>query len=113
MQGLGDYASAEKASVESMRSQWEINAVGPLLVFQAFKPLQSHDGAKFAVISTIGASFGVVFPIQFPMTGYASSKAAANMILKMIHFENPKLAVAAIHPGMGEHSRTSLMSAPR
>lgn len=96
-------AYADKASAESIRRLWEINALGPLLVFQAFKPLQSHAGAKFTVISSAAGSFNTVLPFhsQFPMAGYASSKAAANMLLKSIHFENPEVAVAALHPGTG------------
>ncbi|KAI8814637.1 aflatoxin biosynthesis ketoreductase-like protein nor-1 [Cladochytrium replicatum] len=107
---------------ESMREHWEINTLGPLLLFQATWPLlqkSKEKHPKFVGISTLLASVGTVQ--SYPATAYGSSKAAFNYIVRKIQVDHGAngLISFAIHPGwvasdMGnEHAQAAgLESAP-
>lgn len=73
--GIGGSGSIlDPAAIDTLRSQFETNAVGPLRLTQAFAPiLAKHDSS--AVINVISALSWVTLP---GMTGsYSASKAAA------------------------------------
>ncbi|GKK69884.1 MULTISPECIES: SDR family oxidoreductase [Enterobacteriaceae] len=73
--GIGGSGSVlDPAAIDTLRSQFETNAVGPLRLTQAFAPiLAKHDSS--AVINVISALSWVTLP---GMTGsYSASKAAA------------------------------------
>lgn len=109
---------AHEVSVQEVAEHFETNALGPLLLFQATRPLLAAgitgadvdidadaDGnvrerqPKFVAISSIVSSITNVGMFQLPNTPYGSSKAALNFILRKIHYENPNLTVLALHPG--------------
>jgi len=83
---------------QDVRSQLEVNALGPLKLIQAFFPLliKSKD-PKFLVISSTVGSIGDMMPV--PFFGYGLSKAAVNYLVRKLHFENPALTAMALNPG--------------
>jgi len=98
--GISDvYQNASVVDLNKVREHWEVNTLGPLILFQAVLPLLSKSALpKFVVISTIAAAIGLPqFPM--PLSGYGSSKAAINFITRQIHHEHPNLIAFPIHPG--------------
>jgi NAD(P)-dependent dehydrogenase (short-subunit alcohol dehydrogenase family) len=91
--------SLEKLDVEGIRKQFEVNALGPLLVTQALRS-RLGKGSKVALItSRMGSiddnSSGGGY-------GYRMSKAALNMAGKSlaVDMKAAGVAVAILHPGM-------------
>jgi norsolorinic acid ketoreductase len=89
--------------IQEIRDHYEVNFVGPLILFQALYPLlkKSKSGApKFVVISTVLGSIGDMYPV--PTTPYGASKAAINYVTKKIHqeHENDGLIAFPMHPGL-------------
>ncbi|KAJ6492745.1 NAD(P)-binding protein [Mycena vitilis] len=82
------------------RDHWEVNTLGPVVLFQAAHTLllASPTGAPiFALISTLGASMGSYHHLS--ASAYGSSKAAANFLIKVLTTEHPTLISLAISPG--------------
>jgi NAD(P)-dependent dehydrogenase (short-subunit alcohol dehydrogenase family) len=86
-------------TVESLKKQLDINAIGALVTVRAFRPLLAH-GAKIALITSRMGSIddngsGAYY-------GYRMSKAALNMAGKSLAVDlKPEgIAVAILHPGM-------------
>jgi NAD(P)-dependent dehydrogenase (short-subunit alcohol dehydrogenase family) len=67
----------------------EVNAVGPLVLFQASYNLlkTSTSSPKYVIVTSLGASItvGTKMPIHF--LPYGMSKAAANYLARKLHFE--------------------------
>ncbi|KZP20403.1 putative aflatoxin biosynthesis ketoreductase nor-1 [Athelia psychrophila] len=111
--GIANYVGpAVTTPLHEMRAHFEVNTLGPLVLFQATAALleAAHDG-KFFVMSTGGASIGDMMP--FPGTAYSSSKAAVNFITRKIHFEHEKITSVALIPGwvqtdMGDATASTL-----
>lgn len=95
------YGPAASTPLEEARAHFEVNALGPLALFQATMPLlqKSDVTPKFVAVSTILSSLGDMEQMPMPTTAYGSSKAALNYIVRKIHFENEWLIVFPIHPG--------------
>lgn len=96
------YGSAVTTPIKEVRDHYEVNVLGPLILFQAFYPLlkKSKSGVpKFVVISSALGSIGSMEPI--PATAYGASKAAVNYVTKKIHQEHEKDGLIAfpLHPG--------------
>ena len=86
------------AALESMRRQFDVNALGPLRVSSALRALMV-DGSKIAIItSRMGSLADNTSGGQY---GYRMSKAAVNMAGRSLaHDLAPDgIAVALIHPG--------------
>ncbi|GAA5903384.1 hypothetical protein JCM8208_001905 [Rhodotorula glutinis] len=84
---------------------YAVNAVGPLLLFQAFAPLLlAAPAPHFVAISTAIASLSIALP--FPVTAYGMSKAALNYLVVKIATEHgndkDRLAAYAISPGFAQ-----------
>ncbi|KAI8808558.1 hypothetical protein BJ742DRAFT_807822 [Cladochytrium replicatum] len=93
-----------KVSVKTMRDHWEVNALGPMLLFQATWPLlQKSNEAhpKFVGISTGLASVGATDALSYPGTAYSSSKVALNYIVRKIQVDHGQNGLIAfpINPG--------------
>lgn len=96
---------AENSS-EALRDHFNTNTIGPVLLFQAVKPLlQASKSGKpvFLAISTLLGSIGAQdlvagFPAKF--SPYGASKAALNWIVKRIHMEESWLITYVTHPGL-------------
>lgn len=91
---------AVSTPVSEIREHFEVNAVAPLLLFQASWPLlEKSDNPKFVTITSAVGSIGDMDRIPWPTSAYGTSKAAVNYLTRKIHFENEKLIAFPIHPG--------------
>ncbi len=91
--------TVEKLNVDGIRKQFEVNAIGPLLVTAALKD-KLQPGSKVALITSRMGSIddngsGGAY-------GYRMSKAALNMAGKSlaVDLKSSGVAVAILHPGM-------------
>ncbi|OTA97782.1 hypothetical protein M434DRAFT_26518 [Hypoxylon sp. CO27-5] len=88
---------------KDMISNFHVNAVAPLVLFQTFKPLlqKSRRSPKWISVTTGGGSISLMESIRsWVGPAYGASKAALNWITCAIHFENEWLMATAIHPGL-------------
>lgn len=91
---------------EALRDHFNTNTIGPVLLFQAVKPLlQASKSGKpiFLAISTLIGSMGAQdmlagLPAQF--SPYGASKAALNWVVRRIHLEESWLTAYVTHPGL-------------
>lgn len=112
--GISKYfGKASVTPVQEMLDHFTINAVGPLLLFQATSSLlsASHE-PKFVAISSGAGSIGGMDKLPVENTAYGSSKTALNFITRRIHFENSHLIAFSINPGwlqtdLGNHAAQS------
>ena len=94
------YALVLDTPLDAMRSDFEVNTLGPLRLFQAcYMHLSIAPQGKFILISSILGSIGVQNEMAGPVLAYGTSKAAANFLTRKIHFEYRDLVAVAIHPG--------------
>jgi NAD(P)-dependent dehydrogenase (short-subunit alcohol dehydrogenase family) len=91
--------SLESPDFDSLREQFEVNALGPLRVTSALLP-RLQRGAKVALITSRMGSIGDNGSGGF--YGYRMSKAALNMAgVSMARDLRPRgVSVAVLHPGM-------------
>ncbi|KAJ7505790.1 hypothetical protein B0H11DRAFT_1976210 [Mycena galericulata] len=107
------YGPLATTPISEFRDHWDVNTLGPVVLFQAAHTLllASPSGAPiFAVISSVVGSIGGYFPL--PAAAYGSSKAAINFVVKVLDYEHKPLVSLAIHPGwvateMGNHGAVS------
>lgn len=86
--------------INEVKEHFMINTVGPLILFQAvWALLQRSESPKFVLISSISASIADMGSNLGGTAAYGASKAAANYIVRQLHFENPSLIAIPIHPG--------------
>lgn len=99
--GISKYfGKASVTPVQQMLDHFTINAVGPLLLFQATSCLLSASPTpKFVAISSGAGSIGGMDKLMVENTAYGSSKTALNFITRKIHFENSHLIAFSINPG--------------
>jgi len=84
---------------EVVLRQIEVNAVGPMLVTQAVRPLLG--GGTNPVVLNVSSQLGsMVVGAQMPFdVGYNSSKSVMNMVTVMSATADKDVAYVAIHPG--------------
>ena len=99
--GLGDYyGPASTTPAAQLRRHFNVNAVAPLVLFQAAEPLLKKSSTpKFFIMSSNLASISLIEHIPFPGTAYGTSKCAANFITRKLHFENEWLTTVVLGPG--------------
>lgn len=88
--------------VSDLESHFRINAVGPILLFQATLGLLRRSAKpKFFTISSTGGSIGLIgmTPVEFDGGAYGMSKAAVNYAMRKLHFENPGIVIQPCCPG--------------
>ncbi|KAI1307125.1 NAD(P)-binding protein [Xylaria venustula] len=92
----------ESVTAQEMTTTYQVNAVGPLMLFQACHPLlQKAQSPKWASISTGGGSITLMGTIRsWDGSSYAAAKAALNWITRAIHFTNESLVAVALNPGL-------------
>ncbi|WVQ71176.1 hypothetical protein IAR50_000701 [Cryptococcus sp. DSM 104548] len=94
---LGPLTTASSSNFDHV---YQVNTRGPLLLYQATRPLLKDDGA-FVVISSLAGSLQKTF--FWEGNGiYGASKAAVNYLTRTIHYEEPSLKAFSIHPGLVE-----------
>jgi NAD(P)-dependent dehydrogenase (short-subunit alcohol dehydrogenase family) len=84
-----------------LEDMYKVNSIGPLKVSEAFlSHVEASDQKKIVVMSSIGGSIGSVN--EPGSTQYRSSKAAANMTMRIMSFEvaDRGISVGIIHPGI-------------
>jgi norsolorinic acid ketoreductase len=97
---MGQIAPALQTNVKSVREMFEVNTMGPLNLIQAFFPLlEKSSKPQFLVITSSIGSIGDMEKFPVPFFGYGLSKAAANYLVRKLHFENPTLTSMAFNPG--------------
>ncbi|KII83532.1 hypothetical protein PLICRDRAFT_119312 [Plicaturopsis crispa FD-325 SS-3] len=100
--GIADtWATAHEVPIPEVERHFKVNAVGPLVLFQAFYALlKAAPGTpKFVVISTFVGSIATGAAAPLGLSAYGPSKAAVNFITRKIHFENEHLISFSINPG--------------
>lgn len=97
--GLLQMESLDALDVDSIRTQFEINALGPLRVTSALLP-RMREGTKVALVTSRMGS--IADNGSGGAYGYRMSKAALNMagVSMARDLESRKIAVAILHPGM-------------
>ncbi|KAI0150150.1 NAD(P)-binding protein [Xylariaceae sp. FL1272] len=92
----------ESVTSQEMITTYQVNAVGPLMLFQACRPLlQKAESPKWASISTGGGSITLMGQIRsWDGTSYAAAKASLNWITRAIHFSNEWLVAVVLNPGL-------------
>ena len=85
-------------AMENMRTQFEVNAIGPLNLTMALRPLLG-DGSKVAIITSVMGS--MTDNTSGGYYGYRASKAAVNMIGRSlaIDLKDAGIIVGLVHPG--------------
>jgi len=92
------FGTVATTPLAEVRSHFAINAVGPVVLFQAVLPLlQAAPRPKFVVVSSNGGSIGGMR--GEPIGAYGASKAMVNYFVRKIHFENEWLIAFPLHPG--------------
>ena len=88
-----------KIDFEDVRRQFEINAIGPLRLIQAFMG-RLQAGSKVGIVTSRVGSLGD--NSSGGMYAYRASKAAANMIGLNLHHDlkGRRIAVLMLHPGL-------------
>jgi len=98
--GIYSNALASKVTVKELQEIYNVNTIGPVLLFQAsLDLLLKSEKPKFVVVSSTMGSIELAPVFPAPTTAYGSSKAAVNYIVRRIHAENEKLIAFPIHPG--------------
>lgn len=96
--GILESMSLDTLDLDSVRRQFEVNAIGPLLVTNALLPLL-NKGSKVAIITSRMGS--IADNDSGGSYGYRMSKCAVNMAGKSlaIDLRERGIAVALLHPG--------------
>ncbi|KAI1385987.1 aflatoxin biosynthesis ketoreductase nor-1 [Hypoxylon trugodes] len=95
--------SLETIDMKEMTTRFQSNALGPLLLYQTFRPLlqKSRRTPKWISMSTAGGSIELIGATRATMLpAYSASKAALNWLTRAIHFNNDWLIAIAMHPGL-------------
>ncbi len=92
------FGAIDAKGFESMRLQFEVNALGPLRVVQALRE-RLADGGKVGIITSRMGS--IADNASGGAYGYRASKAAVNAIGKSlaVDLQPRSIAVALLHPG--------------
>ncbi len=96
--GILAQETLDHLDTDSIRRQFEVNALGPLRVTAALRP-KLNKGGKVAIITSRMGS--VSDNTSGSMYGYRMSKAAVNMAGKSLaeDLKGDRVAVALLHPG--------------
>ena len=95
-----DFGPVTAIKIPSLNTHIAVNAIGPLVLFQAVSPLLEKSAQpKFAVVGSPLGSIGGMEERPYPCSVYGISKAIANYLVRKIHFENTGLTSFVIDPG--------------
>ena len=97
--GIGkDFSTVVDTTPQEMKDHFEVNVLGPLILFHAVLPLlNAASNPKFMATSSSVGSIGDAF--QYPSLAYGASKAALNYLVMKIHVEHTNITAVALHPG--------------
>ena len=100
------FGPAASVKASDLKEHFNVNTIGPLLLFQATLPLlkeAAHGSGKYVGVSSPIGSIGGMEQRPYPMTAYGVSKAALNWLVRKIHFENEDIISFALDPGYVFH----------
>lgn len=91
--------TALETTAEDLQTHLAVNAIAPLVLFQALWPLMKDT--QTPKLFNISSSVGSIEISELPGGAYGPSKAALNWITKRLHTEHEKdgLVSVAVHPG--------------
>ncbi|KAL2753032.1 hypothetical protein ACRALDRAFT_1072790 [Sodiomyces alcalophilus JCM 7366] len=92
----------EKAEIKDVVDSFSVNTVGPIVLYQAVRPLLEKSAQpKWLSISTAAASIGCLDAFNTSsVAAYGISKAAQNWFTAGVHSANKSFIAFAIHPGL-------------
>jgi norsolorinic acid ketoreductase len=96
-----DWTKVVAVDPAQLHEHFKINAIGPLVLFQAVYPLLlKRPTKKFVTVSSLVGALTDM--LAEPETAYGTSKVALNFITKRIHLEHQQDGIIAypIHPGI-------------
>jgi NAD(P)-dependent dehydrogenase (short-subunit alcohol dehydrogenase family) len=106
----------DKIDFDAARNDFDVNALGPMRMIQAFEPnVERSKQKKIVNVTSFIGSFGKMFPNAMGMN-YGASKAALNMYsVKLSHALKPKGVIVALvepilvasKPGVAENPMSS------
>ena len=77
------------------RCSFQVNVLGPIVLFQAFRDLlKASSLPRFIAISSGAGSIGMMDMVPMDMSSYGTSKVALNWVVRKIHFENDWLSTS-------------------
>lgn len=99
--GIAKYfGPAAETPISEVRDHYEVNVIGPLILFQAFVALlQKSKSPRFVTVTSGLASIGDQDKYPMQVAAYGASKAALNYVTRKIHYENEWLIAFPINPG--------------
>jgi NAD(P)-dependent dehydrogenase (short-subunit alcohol dehydrogenase family) len=109
--GILERVSFEDLDLDSVRRQFEVNALGPLRVTHALRG-RLRRGSKIAIVTSLMGSLGD--NTSGGHYGYRMSKAAVSMAgVSLAHdLRSRGIAVAILHPGMVRADMTGNIGVP-
>ncbi|KAK2871608.1 hypothetical protein FQN49_003011 [Arthroderma sp. PD_2] len=100
---LKGFPKVEAVTSASMGEHYQVNVIGPVLLFQAVLPLmQKAFMPKFVTISSSAGSIGEMEQRPFPNAAYGPTKASLNYLTRKIHLEHEDIIAVPIDPGWPE-----------
>lgn len=95
-----DFSPIAQVSLKVIKDHMEVNAYGPILLFQALLPLlEKASNPKFVALTSPVGSIGGMEMRPLPMVAYGTSKAVLNYAVRKIHFEHPGVIAVVLNPG--------------
>lgn len=96
-----DMNALKDVKLDNVRETFNVNAVAPIALFQAFEPfLQKSNHPRIVFMSSAIGSKGIQHTLPYRSTSYGTSKAALNFIALRIAIEHPNIISIAVHPGL-------------
>ena len=94
------YGKVGVTPLKEFTEHYQVNTLGPVILFQAVLPLlNAASSPKFVIISTEAASLASLEHIPLEHAAYGSSKVAVNFVAKKIHVEYPNIIAFPLNPG--------------
>ena len=96
------YGPVASVKIDDVKEHVDVNAFGPLRLFQTTLPLlkkAAHGPGKFITVSSTAGSIGAMESHPFTVAAYGASKAMLNCLNRKIHCEHEELIAFAVDPG--------------
>ncbi|KAF2027445.1 aflatoxin biosynthesis ketoreductase nor-1 [Setomelanomma holmii] len=106
------------SSADAIRDHFNINTIGPVLLFQAVKPLLQASKTGNPIFLAISTGLGslaaqeALSAFPYPYGPYGVSKAALNYLVRRIHIEETWLTAYVTHPGLVKTDMAPFLNDP-
>ncbi|KAF5328069.1 hypothetical protein D9619_013608 [Psilocybe cf. subviscida] len=100
--GISNFlGTISETPADKMREHFEVNALAPLVLFQAVeKLLKASSNPKFIGMTSGAGSLSQFMDVPIGKFCYGSTKAVLNFMLRRIHFENDWITAFPLSPGL-------------